>query len=156
MLLLKSQSARESSRHTDFISNCLTVSHTCLLYLPRRWVFCSWCSWSKWARWVHLKFYLSLSGFNQVEWGREMSPRFPFPTPGVWELPLRPTVSEVAKLIIYLFRILFSMKPVFFIKVHVKVFYIQVRFKCEIPPLLSTEKTLYRKNYIFFCRLCKN
>ena len=44
----------------------------------------------------------------------------------------------------------------FFIKVHVKVFYIQVRFKCEIPPLLSTEKTLYRKNYIFFCRLCKN
>ena len=134
----------------------LLVTRVCFIYLGDVFFFFSWYSWTKWARWVNLKFYLSLSGFNQVEWGREMSPRFPFPTPGVWELPLRPTVSEVAKLIIYLFRILFSMKPVFFIKVHVKVFYIQVRFKCEIPPLLSTEKTLYRKNYIFFCRLCKN
>ena len=33
---LKSWSVREASRHADFMGNCLTVSHTCLLYLPRR------------------------------------------------------------------------------------------------------------------------
>ena len=98
LLRLEYRSGREASRHAGFMSNCLTVSHTCLLYLPRRWVFCSWCSWSKWARWVHLKFYLSLSGFNQVEWGREICPRFPFTTPGVCELPLIPTATEVAYL----------------------------------------------------------
>ena len=32
---------------------------------------------------MNLKFYLSLSGFNQVELGRKMSPRFPFGIPGV-------------------------------------------------------------------------
>ena len=35
---LKSWSAREASRHVDFMGNCLTVSHTFLLYLPRIWV----------------------------------------------------------------------------------------------------------------------
>ena len=59
--------------------------------------FCSWCSWTKWARWVYLKFYLSLSRFNQVECGREMSPRFPCATPGVWELLLRPNANKVAQ-----------------------------------------------------------
>ena len=65
LLRLKSRSAREASRHVDFIGNCLTVSHKYLLHLPRRWVFlfCLWCSWTKWAPWVNLKFYLSLSGF---------------------------------------------------------------------------------------------
>ena len=33
---LKSRSAREASRHVDFTGNGVTVSHTCLLYLPRR------------------------------------------------------------------------------------------------------------------------
>ena len=58
--------------------------------------FCSWCGWTRWALWVNLKFYLSLSGFNQVEWGREMSLRFSFATPEFWELPLGPTASDVA------------------------------------------------------------
>ena len=39
LLRLKSRKAREASRHADFMGNCLTVSHTCLLYLPRRCVF---------------------------------------------------------------------------------------------------------------------
>ena len=38
-LQLKSRSAREASRQANFIGNWLTVSHTCLLYLPRKWVF---------------------------------------------------------------------------------------------------------------------
>ena len=39
LLRLKSRSARETSPHADFMGNCLTVSNTCLLYLPRRWIF---------------------------------------------------------------------------------------------------------------------
>ena len=39
LLRLKSRSARKAFRHADFMGNCLTVSHKCLLYLPRRWVF---------------------------------------------------------------------------------------------------------------------
>ena len=97
LLRLKSRSAREASRHAGVMGTCLTVSHTRFLYLPERWVFvCSWCSWTKWARWVNVKFSHSLSGFNQVEWGREMNPRFPFATPAVWVLPRRPTASEAA------------------------------------------------------------
>ena len=53
--------------------------------------FFSWFSWTKWTRWVNLNVYL----FNQVEWGKEMGSRFLFATPGVWELPLRPTASAV-------------------------------------------------------------
>ena len=94
LLLPKSRSAREAAHHADFMVNCPTVSHRCLFHLPRRWVF-PWCSWTKWARWVNLKFYLSISGLNQGECGREMSPRFPFITPGVWELPLRPNANKV-------------------------------------------------------------
>ena len=50
----------------------------------------------------------------------------------------------------------------FFIKIHVKVFYIQVWFKCEIPPLFFlikgtvTDKILCRKKKFFFWRPCKN
>ena len=38
-----------------------------------------------------------------------------------------------------------------FIKTHVKVFYIQVQFKCKIPPFWHghTEKTLFRKKKFF-------
>ena len=79
LLRLKSGSVRKASRHADFMG----------------FFFYSLCGWTKWARWVNLKFFLSLSDFNQVEWG-EMSPRFPFATPGVWELPLRPTSGDVA------------------------------------------------------------
>ena len=39
LLWLKSRSVREASCHADFMSNCLAVSHTCLLYRHRRWVF---------------------------------------------------------------------------------------------------------------------
>ena len=39
LLRLKSQSARKASRHADFIGNCLTVSHTNLLYLLWRLLF---------------------------------------------------------------------------------------------------------------------
>ena len=38
LLQLKFWSQREASRHADFMGNCLTVSHTYLLYLPR-WIF---------------------------------------------------------------------------------------------------------------------
>ena len=41
------------------------------------------------------KVYLFVPGVNQLEWGRETSPRFPFVTPGVWRLPLRPTAYQV-------------------------------------------------------------
>ena len=34
--------------------------------------------------WVNLRFYLFASGVKQVEWEREVSPRFPFVTRGVW------------------------------------------------------------------------
>ena len=39
LLRIKSRSARKASRHADFMGNCLTVSHTCLLYLPWRLLF---------------------------------------------------------------------------------------------------------------------
>ena len=46
----------------------------------------------------------------------------------------------------YLFQILYSMKS-FFIKTHVKVFYIQAWFRCEIPPLFFLIKGMvYRKS----------
>ena len=52
---------------------------------------------------------------------------------------------------------------ILFIKIHAKVFYIQIWFKCETPLLFFQIKTmvykkkpLYRKNQFFFCRLCKN
>ena len=90
LLRLKFRSAQEASHHADFMGNCPTVSQrVCFIYLADEMSLCSWCSWMKWARWVNLKFSLSLSGFHQVEWGREMSPRFPFTTSGVWELSLR-------------------------------------------------------------------
>ena len=36
---LKSRSARKASLHADFMGNCLTVSHTCLIYLPCKLLF---------------------------------------------------------------------------------------------------------------------
>ena len=39
LLQLKSHSVREASCQPNFIGNWLTVSHTCLLYLPRKEVF---------------------------------------------------------------------------------------------------------------------
>ena len=39
LLRLKSGNVRKASRHADFMGNCLTVSHTCLLDLPRKGVF---------------------------------------------------------------------------------------------------------------------
>ena len=46
---------------------------------------------------------------------------------------------------IYLFQILYSMKSDFFIKIHIKVlmkvFYIQIWFKCETPLLLFLIRT---------------
>ena len=36
LLRLKSRSTKNVSRHADFMGNCLTVSHTCLLCLPKR------------------------------------------------------------------------------------------------------------------------
>ena len=69
------------------------VTGVCFIYLGDD--FWPWCSWMKWARWVNLKFYLSLSDFNWVEWEREMNPRFPFIIPGVWELSLIPNANKV-------------------------------------------------------------
>ena len=44
LLQIKFESLREASHHVDFMGNCqATVTHTSLLYLPRRWVFFS--SW---------------------------------------------------------------------------------------------------------------
>ena len=45
---------------------------------------------------MNLRFLLLASGVNQVELEKEVSPGFPFLTPTVLELPLRPTTSEVA------------------------------------------------------------
>ena len=39
LLRLKSRSAREASPHADFMGNYPTGSHTCQLYLPRRFAF---------------------------------------------------------------------------------------------------------------------
>ena len=39
LLWLKFRCVREASRYADFMGNCLNVSHTCLLCLPRRRVF---------------------------------------------------------------------------------------------------------------------
>ena len=58
--------------------------------------FGSWCSWTKQGGWVNLSLYLFVPGVNQVKCKSEVSPRVPFVTAGVWELPLRPTMSEVA------------------------------------------------------------
>ena len=38
VFLAKSSSARGSSCHSDFISNCFTISHTCKPYLLSRGV----------------------------------------------------------------------------------------------------------------------
>ena len=63
---------------------------------------------------------------------------------------------------IYLFQPLYNIESVFFIKIHVKVFCIQVWIKCEILLLfflikgrVYRKKTLYKKK-VFFSRLCKN
>ena len=48
--------------------------------------FCSWWSWTKWGLWVSLRLYLFFSDVNQVGWGREMSPRFPFAAAWVWDI----------------------------------------------------------------------
>ena len=48
---------------------------------------------------------------------------------------------------IYLFQLLYSMKSIFFIKIRVEAFYIQIWFKCETPLLFFITKTMvYRKN----------
>ena len=39
LLRLKSWGMSKVSHLADFMGNCLTDSHTCLLYLPRRCVF---------------------------------------------------------------------------------------------------------------------
>ena len=39
LLRLKSWGTSKVYHLADFMGNCLTVSHTCLLYLPRRCVF---------------------------------------------------------------------------------------------------------------------
>ena len=71
---------------------------------------------------------------------------------------------------IYLFQTLWSMKWAFFIKIHVKVFYIQIWLKCKTTLSFFLIKTMvYRKNsfwkknisfffffFFFCCRLCKN
>ena len=51
---------------------------------------------------------------------------------------------------IYLFQILYSMKSVFFIKMHVKVFGIQIWFKIEAPLLFLLIRTVvYRKKILY-------
>ena len=43
-----------------------------------------------------LFFYLFVPHvMNEVEWGREMGPRFPFHAADVWELPLKHTACGV-------------------------------------------------------------
>ena len=39
LLRLISRNVGKASHHVDFMDNCLTVSHTCLLYLPGGSVF---------------------------------------------------------------------------------------------------------------------
>ena len=39
LLRLKSRSVRKAFHRADFMGTCPAVSHTRLLYLPRRWVF---------------------------------------------------------------------------------------------------------------------
>ena len=73
----------------------LLVTRVSLIYLVVGF-FCFWCCWTKWGGWVNLKFYLFISGVNQVEWKREVNPRFPFVNLGVWDPLLTPTASKVA------------------------------------------------------------
>ena len=73
---------------------CPTISHTFSLisgYMSS--FFGSWCSRTKEGGWMNLRFYLFVSVVNQMERERGVSPRFPFNTPGVYELLLRPTAS---------------------------------------------------------------
>ena len=54
-------------------SNCLTVSHTCLLYLPRRWVFLSVpdvTEWNEYAGWIWSFIFLFLVLIRWNEEGR--------------------------------------------------------------------------------------
>ena len=60
--------------------------------------FCSWWSWTKWGLWVSLRLYLFFSDVNQVGWGREMSPRFPFATAWVWDI-LRNSIIRISSVI---------------------------------------------------------
>ena len=56
--------------------------------------FCSWGRWTKQEGWVNLRFHLSTSGVNQVEWERELCPIFPFVNLVVWDLLLRRTAAR--------------------------------------------------------------
>ena len=66
----------ESISPCKFILWVTACLHVCFIYLGDQFFFCSCGSWAIWAHWVNLKFYLSLCGFNQVKWGREMSQDF--------------------------------------------------------------------------------
>ena len=72
---LKSQSVREASLHPAFMGICPTISHALILFTSKMSSFFgSWCSWTKQLEgWVNIKFYLFVSGINQVEWEREVS-----------------------------------------------------------------------------------
>ena len=91
LLWLKSQSAIQFL----WATTRLKVTRISLIYVVDEFLFSSWCSWTIQGGWVNLRLYLFVSGVNQVEWESEVSPRFPFFTPSVWEFPLRPTPSEV-------------------------------------------------------------
>ena len=75
----------------DYLSYVLALSTKTMSFS-----FGSWSSWTKQGGWANLRFYLFVSGVNQMEWEREVSPKFPFVNPEVCEVPLRPTASEVA------------------------------------------------------------
>ena len=68
LLQLKSRSVREASWLANVIGNWLTVSHTCLLYLPRKEVFLFWVGKSE-----VLSFFLVLIRWNdQGRWDQEL------------------------------------------------------------------------------------
>ena len=75
----------------------LLVICVSLIFLGVEFFFLFWCTWTKLGLWVNLRFYFFVSGVDQVEWGREVSPKCPFVTSEFWELflRLRPTASEV-------------------------------------------------------------
>ena len=45
---------------------------------------------------MNLNFYLLVSGVNQVDWGRNVAPRFSFVTKGVSEPAFTPTLKKEA------------------------------------------------------------
>ena len=89
LVQLKFQSPREACRHPASMGICVS-----LIYQVSS-SFGSWCGWTKQGGQVNLRFYLFVSGVNHIEWEREVSPRFPFVNPGIWELRLRPTACDV-------------------------------------------------------------